>query len=200
MVLDGAQADAVALLALVSGQDVEPGDTPGSWRITRGTAVDRVISTVDTETRHAHKTRRAYRDGFKAHVSAEPETGLITGCDVGPGNVGDTDAAPGLITGEHAGTEILGDTGYSAGEFRDRLERSGMTAVIKPQPLTPAVPGGFTLDDFDIDLEAMTVTCPEQVTVTISVKARTARFGAACAVCPVREKCTTAKGGRVIKV
>lgn len=79
LALTDSQADAVALLALVAGQDVEPGDTPGSWRITRGTAVDRVISTVDTETRHAHKTRRAYRDGFKAHVAAEPETGLITG-------------------------------------------------------------------------------------------------------------------------
>jgi transposase len=30
------QADAVGLLALVSGQDVEPGDTEGTWRITEG--------------------------------------------------------------------------------------------------------------------------------------------------------------------
>lgn len=200
LVFTDKQADAVALLALVAGQDVEPGDTPGSWRITRGTAVDRVISTVDTETRHAHKTRRAYRDGFKAHVAAEPETGLITGCDVGPGNVGDTDAAPGLIADEPSGTEILGDTGYSAGEFRDHLERRGMTPIIKPQPLVPAVAGGFTLDDFTIDLDAMTVTCPEQVTVTISATTRTARFGTACDGCPVRAQCTNAKSGRVIKV
>lgn len=62
-VLDDKQADAVALLALVAGQDVEPGDGPGRWRIAQGTATDRVISTVDPETRHAHKTRRAYRDG-----------------------------------------------------------------------------------------------------------------------------------------
>lgn len=194
------QADAVALLALVAGQDVEPGDRPGRWRITRGTAVDRVISTVDPQTRHAHKTRRAYRDGFKAHVAAEPDTGLITGCDLGPGNAGDADAAPGLIADEPPGTEVLGDTGYSAGEFRNHLERRCMSAVIKPQPLTPAVADGFTLDDFSIDLEAMTITCPEQVTVTISPKARTARFGKACGACPVRQQCTTAKGGRVIKV
>jgi hypothetical protein len=68
--LDQAQADAVALLALVAGQDVEPGDGPGRWRIAQRTAPDRVISTVDPETRHVHKTHHAYRDGYTAHVAA----------------------------------------------------------------------------------------------------------------------------------
>jgi transposase len=39
--------DAVGLLALVAGQDVEPADDDGTWRIARRTASDRVISTVD---------------------------------------------------------------------------------------------------------------------------------------------------------
>jgi len=195
--LSDVQADAVALLALVAGQDVEPGDGPGQWRITRGTAPDRVISTVDPQARHAHKTRSAYRDGYKAHVAAEPDTGLVTACDVGPGNVGDTDAAADLIVDEPAGTEILGDSAYSAGEFRAHLQNRGMDPVIKPQPLTPAVPGGFTLDDFTIDHDARTVTCPEAITVTITNKG-SARFGRHCATCPVRSKCTNAKNGRVI--
>jgi hypothetical protein len=45
--LEAEQAEAVALLALVAGQDVEPGQQPGSWRIARKVATDRVISTVD---------------------------------------------------------------------------------------------------------------------------------------------------------
>jgi len=191
------QADAVALLALVAGQDVEPGDGPGKWRIARRTAPDRVISTVDPEARHAHKTRRAYRDGYKAHVAAEPDTGLVTSCDVGPGNTGDAEAAPDLVADEPAGTEVLGDSAYGAGGFRAHLEDQKMTAVIKPPPLRPAVVGGFTLDDFNIDLEAGTVTCPEEITVTIT-KAGAARFGAHCHTCPVRKRCTKAKGGRVI--
>ena len=197
LVLTDVQADAVALLALVAGQDVEPGDGPGKWRIARRTAADRVISTVDPEARHAHKTRSAYRDGYKAHVAAEPETGLVTSCDVGPGNVGDTDAAPGLIADEPAGTEVLGDSAYSAGEFRAHLKDRGMNPTIKPQPLTPAVTGGFTLDDFTIDLHAGTVTCPEDITVTITTKG-SARFGRHCVTCPVRSRCTNAKNGRVI--
>ena len=54
--LDAEQAEAVALLALVAGQDVEPGERPGSWRIARKVAKDRVISTVDPQARHARKT------------------------------------------------------------------------------------------------------------------------------------------------
>lgn len=191
------QADAVALLALVAGQDVEPGDGPGQWRIAERTAPDRVISTVDPDARHAHKTQAAYRDGFKAHVAAEPDTGLVTACDVGAGNAGDAAAAPGLLEDEPAGTEVLGDSAYSSGELRSHLQDRGMTPVIKPPPLRPAVPGGFTLDDFTIDRPAGTVTCPEDITVTIS-PAGTARFGAHCQACPVRSRCTTAKHGRVI--
>jgi hypothetical protein len=73
---------ALALLALVAGRDVEPADdsdgTDGRWRIARKVAPDRVISTVDTEARHVHKTVHSRQDGFKGHVAVEPETGLFT--------------------------------------------------------------------------------------------------------------------------
>ncbi|MDE0355877.1 MAG: transposase, partial [Deltaproteobacteria bacterium] len=73
------QADAVGLLAVVAGQDVEADPrVPGRWRIARRVARGRVVSTVDPEARHARKTRSRRRDGYKAHVVAEPDTGLIT--------------------------------------------------------------------------------------------------------------------------
>lgn len=195
--LSDTQADAVALLALVAGQDVEPGDGPGRWRIARRTVADRVVSTVDPESRHAHKTQHSYRDGFKAHVAAEPDTGLITEVDLTAGHVGDAQAAPGLIAAEPAGTEVLGDSAYGTGEFRDHLANQHMTAVIKPPPLRPAVEGGFTLDDFDIDEHAGTVTCPAGITVHLTAR-RSARFGANCKTCPLRARCTNAGHGRVI--
>ena len=55
--LVGEAADAVGLLALVAGQDVEPGESDGTWRIAQRTAKDRVISTVDPDSRHIHKSR-----------------------------------------------------------------------------------------------------------------------------------------------
>ena len=80
--LDEAAASAVALLALVAGQDVEPAEgsdgTDGRWRIARKVAGDRVISTVDPDARHTRKSPEARRDGYRAHLAADPETGIIT--------------------------------------------------------------------------------------------------------------------------
>ncbi|MGH9019800.1 MAG: transposase, partial [Acidimicrobiales bacterium] len=81
--LDEDQRDSVALLALVAGQDVEL-DDEGRWRIVRGVAKDRVISVVDPEARHMHKSRSEYRDGYKAHLAVEPETGLVTAAKLTP--------------------------------------------------------------------------------------------------------------------
>jgi IS5 family transposase len=197
--LDQAQADAVALLALVAGQDVEPAGEPGRWRIAQRTAPDRVISTVDPESRHAHKTSHAYRDGYKAHVAAEPDTGLVTDCDLTPGNTGDAAAAPGLLDDEPQGTEVLGDSAYASGELRVHLADRNMIAVIKPPPLRTAIPGGYNIDDFTIDTTTGTVTCPENITVPITKSGR-ANFGAHCTGCPVRYRCTTATRGRAITV
>jgi IS5 family transposase len=189
------QADAVGMLGLVAQQDVEPGDKPGTWRIARRTAPDRMVSVHDPESRHVHKTTSNYRDGFKGHIAVEPDTGLITATDLTAGNVGDAQAAPDLIVDEEAGTEVLGDSAYGAGDFRHHLNERRMSATIKPGPLRPAVEGGFTIDDFHLD--GRTVTCPNGVTVTLTRK-RTATFGAKCRGCPVRSRCTKAAAGRSI--
>jgi hypothetical protein len=195
-------AAAVALLALVAGQDVEPADgsdgTDGRWRIARRVAEDRVISTVDPQARHTRKSPEARRDGYRAHVMADPETGIITGekltkaagCDNS-----DAAVAAELTGGEPGKTEVYGDTAYGTGDLRATLAEAGHTAVIKPKPLQPAVEGGFTLDDFTVDEAAATVTCPAQVTRPITTR-RTVTFGAACRDCPLRHRCTTRNDGR----
>jgi Transposase domain (DUF772)/Transposase DDE domain len=80
--LGEAAAPALALLALVAGQDVEPAEgsdgRDGRWRIAQKVAEDRVISTVDPDARHTRKSPEARRDGYRAHLAADPETGIIT--------------------------------------------------------------------------------------------------------------------------
>ena len=93
---------ATALLALVAGQDVELNDE-GHWRIVRAVAKDRVISVVDPEARHMHKSRSVYRDGFKAHLVVEPETGLITGARLTPANFPDGPTGVELLKNEEPG-------------------------------------------------------------------------------------------------
>lgn len=142
---------AQALLALVAGQDVEPAEgsdgTDGRWRIARRVAADRVISVVDPEARHAHKTVHHRQDGFKGHVAVEPDTGLFTNAKL---------------------TKALGGTAYGTGQARAELADAGHTAIIKPAPLRPAVDGGFTTDDFTVDEQVGTATCPNGVTRRIT--------------------------------
>ena len=72
-------------------------------------------------------------------------------------------------------------------------------ATIKPIPVQPAVPGGFSIDDFIIDTAAGIVTCPNGITTRISAHGN-AIFGAKCRGCPIRERCTTAIDGRHVKI
>jgi Transposase DDE domain/Transposase domain (DUF772) len=193
------QAEAVALLALVAGQDVEPGERPGSWRIARRVAKDRVISTVDPQARHTRKTSARKRDGYKGHIAAEPETGLVTECALTAATAPDGPTGVELLAAEEPGLEVLGDTHYGSGQTRAALRAAGHTQTIKPIPLSSAVPGGFTIHDFRIDQQAGTASCPAgyQTTITASGQASFARW---CQRCPLRGRCTTAKAGRTIQV
>ena len=89
-------AEAAALLATVVGQDLDTG-ADGVFRIARRVAKDRVISTVDPQARHGHKTSARGFDGYKGHVAVDPDSEIITDTEVSPGNVGDAAVAEDLI-------------------------------------------------------------------------------------------------------
>jgi IS5 family transposase len=209
--LSGQAANAAGLLALVAGQDVEPAEdsdgSDGRWRIAQRTAPDRVVSTVDPDARHIHKNRTRHQEGFKAHVSFEPETGLFTAVGLtGGSGAGNHEAAVAvrLLASEDGRLTVLGDTAYGTGGLRAHLQAGGHTQVIKPPPLRQVIAGGFTIDDFAVNEQAGTVTCPAGHTVALGrVHAdgtRQAQFKAACRGCLLRERCTTSKTGRVLNV
>jgi IS5 family transposase len=166
--LTGEQLNAVGLLALVAGQDVEPGDQEGTWRIARRVAPDRVISTVDPDARHMHKSVSEYRDGFKVHVAIEPETGIFTACALTPANAADGPTGVALLDGEARGLQVLADSAYGSGEVRVELRCRRHRAAIKAMPLRRAIPGGFDRDDFIIDHRNRTATCPARHTRPIT--------------------------------
>jgi hypothetical protein len=216
---------ALAMLALVAGQDVEPAEgsdgTDGRWRIARKVAPDRVISQVDPDARHTRKSPEARRDGYRAHVAAEPETGIITdealtkaagtensdaavagrflAADVaaGGGAAGDGDGDGDGESNAGCAREWYGDSAYGTGDLRGAIGDAGHDAVIKPKPLRPPVEGGFTVDDFTVDEDAGTVGCPAGHTRPISAGRRVS-FGGLCRGCPLREQCTKSQAGRKI--
>jgi len=189
---------ALGLLALVAGQDVEQ-DTDGTWKIARKVAPDRVISTVDPEARHMHKSRSEYRDGYKAHVAIEPETGLVTACALTPANAPDGPTGVALLAGEEPGLQVLGDGAYGSGESLAALARAGHRRAIKPWPMSFPIPDGFDRDAFAVDYAAGTATCPAGHTVQITA-GRAAVFGGRCHGCPLRARCTRSKDGRTLRL
>ncbi|MFC4063285.1 IS1182 family transposase [Planomonospora corallina] len=211
-VLDESAATAVGILALVAGQDVEPADDcdgrDGRWRIAQRTVPERLVSTVDPEARHIHKTTTRTADGFKAHLAVEPQTGLLTAVALRPGAGAahhEAAVAPELLAGDDRRLQVVADAAYSSGPCRRALAAAGHRLLIKPPPLRPAVPGGFTLDDFTIDAAAGTALSPAgqsaSFTAATATGTRRAAFdAAACAACPLRQRCTTARRGRVIQI
>jgi hypothetical protein len=193
-------------------------------------APDRIISTVDPEARHGHKTSAHGFDGYKGHVAIDPDSELVTATTVTAGNRGDAAAVADLLTGDlpvppaddepgaaheppadqptatdvSADQEpltVYGDAAYGAGAVLDLLAGAGAENRCKVQP--PVAPAGrFAKDAFTIDLELATVTCPAGQTVPLAPHGAgsIACFGPACAPCPLRERCTIAKTGRTISV
>ena len=207
---------AVALLATVVGQDLEAGED-GVFRIVRGVAPDRVISTVDPDARHGHKTAARGFDGYKGHIAVDAESEIITATEVTPGNAGDAsaaealladlltntgDATPGEASAREPAPEVLGDASYGTADLVEQLESAGIVPNVKVQPPSGRE-GMYTQDEFEIDLVSRTVCCPAGVRVSLHVLkdgSSAAYFGAACAECPRLSECTKSTSGRTIKV
>ena len=230
-VLQGRTLDPVTdvnarLLASLVGQDLEQ-TADASFRIARRVAPDRVISTVDPQARHGHKTAHHSFDGFKGHIAEDPDSELITATTVTAGNVADGAVVDELIEelidheppaqdptpdqgeprgdegndGEPATKSVYGDCAYGTGEVLANLNANRVDPNVKsPQPQAPG--GHFTKNDFEINLENDTATCPNGITVAIhwGKTEGQARFGKACATCPLRDQCTSSANGRGVAV
>src|SRR5918994_5939700 len=218
---------ATQLLAAVVGKDLEQtGD--GVFRIARKVAADRVISVVDPDARHGHKSSARGFDGYKGHASVDPDSELVTATTATAGNVGDAAAAPELLAelidqveatppepvaasaaggGPQVPTPtVYGDSAYGTGPLLASLHAASIDPRVKLQ--APVAPGGhFTKDQFQIDLAAGTITCPAKRTAPILYNPNPrhrhhgqASFGPACASCPLRGPCTSAQAGRTITI
>jgi hypothetical protein len=208
--LDARAREAAELLATVVGQDIERRED-GIFRILRGVAEDRVISVVDPEARHGHKTAARGFDGYKGHISIDPESEIIVTTEVTAGNVGDAvpaaamlqevlDSAKGLAADEPV--EVYGDSSYGTADLVEHIEAAGAEANVKVQPPS-AAKGHFSQDAFTIDTDAKTVTCPAGQLVPIRLHkdgSGTAEFGAQCASCPLRAQCTKSLSGRTVRI
>ena len=201
--------NACNLLEQVAIQDVEKDDN-GNFKMTQGTAKDRIISTNDSEMRHGHKTTSKQQDGYKAEIITGGESGeFVTALDVYPANKPDGTKMEELIDeSKENGIEVetlYGDSAYADLDMIEELEKEGMEFFIKVSKASNR-DGFFTKDDFEINMEEGTVTCPAGQVEKINEKKMKTRktttvgFSSKCCNCPLRSKCTKSKSGRQITI
>ena len=137
---------------------------------------------------------------------------LITAMDVLPGNAWDSTGALELVERSEAGTgvavaETVGDTAYGDDQTRQAFADAGCQLVAR-MPGRPRQTR-FAKEDFLIDVEADTCTCPAgnvapksrvwgTRTDHASRKYRLRGFpfdAAVCGACPLRDGCASGKSG-----
>jgi hypothetical protein len=184
-------------LRQIRQQDVEKVRRTGTVRIREGVAHDRRVSIEDAEMRHGRKSASYSFSGYKRHIATDLDTGLILAVTVTPANRPEQEALPLLrddLDQQHVRIgELFVDRGYIASDTVDDVLADGGDVICRPwqQPNR----GLFTKADFDIDMRARTITCPNSKTVPIQF-GRTASFAARdCDKCPLRRRCTTAARG-----
>lgn len=187
--------DALNLLEQLIEQDLEP-DPSGGMRIRRGVAKDRRISVTDQDMRHGRKSRSKCFNGFKRHIVRDLDSGTILAATVRPAN-----EPEGLATQQlRPDVEAYGpvhelhiDRAYLSSPWTRELYQTGRTILAKPW--VPRNAGRFPKTDFQIDLNAGHVRCPEGARAPI--RGKVARFSATdCDPCPSRARCTRAALGR----
>jgi transposase len=184
----------------------DPKDQPPS--------AEQIASPYEGEARYATK-RAVSWGGYKAHLTETCDDDLphlIT--DVG------TTIAPApdvdqlgpiqerLVLRQLSPAEHIVDTGYMRTSNLVASQRKHQIDLIGPmyddRQWQAKTPDGFDLAQFQIDWEARVVTCPTGQRSTVWSESLTARrrsqihvrFASTnCAVCPVRARCTRAKGG-----
>jgi len=203
---DEAVKAAHGLLRELIGQDFDV-DSDGVPWLHRGTRSDRIVSTVDPEMRHGRKSSQTRFDGYKlsaaATNTAEP---LICAVDVAPAGETDGPQAKHLIDAQPQARRpdrVLGDTAYGNGPVRAELGERDVQ-VLAPVPQGKIVEGRLSKHDFQIDIDARTVTCPAGHTVQISTS-KTGFRGAnfthhTCGGCPLKAACCPGRARRQINL
>jgi transposase/IS5 family transposase len=205
LIADERVAEAVKLLREIIGQEFEVTDDEVP-RVRGGRRSRQILSAHDPEMRHGRKTPARLFTGYKLHAAVAADAPIVTAISLSPGNEHDGQHAAELVDcqpQQRRPKRVLGDTGYGNIETREALEQRSIS-VLAPVHSSSPKDGPLAKDEFKIDLDADTVTCPAGNTTPIykpSAKRpnasgeRVARFARSdCEPCPLRARC--APGGR----
>jgi hypothetical protein len=186
----------VDALVQIRTQDLEP-DPAGGVRMRAGVAPDRRVSIHDREMRHGRKSKSQRINGFKRHIAADIDRGLILACAITPANRPEDAAVPALtVDMAHQGLDVdhlLIDRGYINSPLVDQVLARRGTIVCKPW--TSRNGTRFPKSAFTLNIRTRTITCPTGQVQSFAF-GRVVEFDPdVCDRCVLRAQCTTAARG-----
>ena len=191
---------AVAAARQIRDQDVvaAPDGTP---RLRQGVAKDRRISVEDEHMRHGRKSRSTLVDGYKRHVLTDLDSGLVSAVGITPANAPEatvTDDITADLDAQGATlVELHIDRAYLASTM---VRERGEDLAVYCKAWRVGNAGRFAKTDFRINFDTGQLTCPNDVVMAFA-PGRSVQFPkAACAVCPLRVRCTTSSSGRSVAI
>lgn len=198
-------AEQLEVLAALRDQNIDPEPPEGGGRRVRdGVAPERITSFSDPSMRHGRKSTSKTFTGYKSHLAAELDHGLVLAAAVTPANRPEAEGLDQmradierLAGGKIA--ELHVDRAYVHAEYSEELRREGVAFISKARSIRGA---GTMFDktDFKFDWRSKTATCPGGQRIRVVV-GEVARFDAdACNACPLRKKCTTSARGRTLSI
>jgi hypothetical protein len=187
----------VETLVQIRTQDLEPDPVSGGTRIRQGVAEDRCVSVEDKEMRHGRKSKSKRFNGFKRHIAADVDHGLILACAITAANRPEEDAIPSLKTDleRQALTvdQLVIDRGYiNSPLVDDVLSRRGKI-VCKPWKSHNG--RLFPKSAFTLNLRDRTIACPNGQVHRFTFGTIVEFDPDVCDRCSLRSQCTTAELG-----
>jgi hypothetical protein len=168
----------------------------------QGVAPDRRISLEDASMRHGRKSKTQRIDGYKRHAARDLDRRLVRAVALTPANVPEAQAADALaadLTRQQVTlAEVHIDRAYlSSTLVRERPD--DLAIFCKAWPVH--APGDrFGKTAFTLNWDQHTIRCPNEVVLPF-MPGGIVHFPAdTCAVCPLRERCTTSAHGRSVTI
>jgi hypothetical protein len=188
----------IEAVAQVHKQDLE--DDAQGVRIRQGVAQDRRVSIEDAEMRHGRKSKSKRFNGYKEHIAADMDTGLIAACSVTPANRPEEEAMPDLKADIERQGRAIGelsiDRAYINSALVSEVIAAGGEVLAKPWAARNTHGGLFTKADFKIDMRSRTITCPAGQVEAFEPGDVVEFDPEQCGSCRLRSQCTFSASGR----
>jgi transposase len=191
----------------VREQDVEWGEqvvAPPLPALRRGVSRDRRISLEDPQMRHGRKSRSVRVDGYKRHVLADLNSGVVVAVGVTPANAPEarvTDALDTDLAAQQVGLADLQELHLDRAYLSSRWVRerpADLTVFCKAWPVRNGP--RFPKTAFTLDWERQRLRCPAQVEMPFTLGGTVHFPAATCAACPLQARCTASPRGRSVSI